>query len=226
MPSSRGKNGRSKAEQLALNWREWGGARKGAGRKRTVRSRVPHRRRKGFARSHPLHVTTKCLSGLPSLRARRTAAELMEKIAEGSERKGFRLVHYSLQRDHIHMIVEADDRASLASGMKGLLVRLARTLNRLWDRTGAVFKRFHDQVLASPRQVRNALRYVLLNARKHRERIPTNRPDPLSSGAAFDGWKHVRRTSPRRRLTAPASSWLLRTGWLHWGRISLTEHPA
>jgi REP element-mobilizing transposase RayT len=211
-------------EQLALNWREWGGARKGAGRKKRVRSRVAHRTRGKISKHDPLHVTVKCLAGLPSLRARGTAHELIQKLRAGSERGGFRLVHFSLQRDHVHMIVEADDRGALASGMKGLLVRMARALNRRWERAGKVFRRFHDHVLRGPTEVRNAIRYVLMNARRHGVHVPANRPDPLSSGSCFDGWSDFE-ASPES-LVARARSWLLRVGWRSRGLIHLAVPTA
>ena len=82
----------------------------------------------------------------------------MKKLRASSERQGFRLAHFSIQRDHLHMIVEAEDRRALTAGMKGLLVRVARALNQSWRRTGKVFKRFHEHLLRGPREVRNALR--------------------------------------------------------------------
>ena len=221
MSAARTKPGRGSTQQLALDWREWGGARRGAGRKRTVRSRVAHRTRSRVSKHDPLHVTVKCHPGLPSLRSRGTASELMSRLRAGSERQGFRLVHFSLQRDHVHMIVEADNRCALTSGMKGLLVRMARALNRRWQRTGRVFRRFHEHVLRGPTEVRNALRYVLLNARRHGVRVASHLPDPLSSGRNFDGWRDF--VSTPHRLAVQARSWLLRIGWRQRGLISLAD---
>src|SRR5204862_6807235 len=84
---------------------------------------------------------------------------------------------------------EADDARGLGRGMKGLCVRIARALNRLWKRVGSVFSdRYHARVLRTPREVRNALNYVLHNAARHGSRL--GGPDPCSSGAWFDGWRH------------------------------------
>ena len=229
MSSAKRKRRAGKVEQLALNWREWGGERRGAGRKRTVRSRVAHRRRERVVGYEPLHVTTRCLAGLPSLRARATARELMERIAAGSERAGFRLVHYSLQRDHMHMIVEAEDQTALSRGVTGLAVRISRGLNRLWDRSGTVFAdRFHSQVLRSPTEVRNTLRYVLNNVLKHQPTRNGGTPDPRSSSVVFDGWKG--HTPPTEIVgvqpVVPPRSWLLRRGWLRGGGLlGLSEVP-
>jgi REP element-mobilizing transposase RayT len=80
----------------------------------------------------------------------------------------FRIVHFSIQRDHIHLIVEARDKSSLSSGMRGLMIRTARYVNDLLGRRGAFWAdRWHGRALASPRAVRNGIVYVLANFRKH-----------------------------------------------------------
>ncbi len=108
-------------------------------------------------------------------------------VVQASSPAPFQVVHHSIQSNHLHLIVEADDRSSLTAGMRGLLVRIARALNRLWKRSGPVFAdRFHEHELRKPREVRNALVYVLQNLRKHG--IALSGPDPLSSGPEFDGW--------------------------------------
>src|SRR6185503_8845625 len=92
----------------------------------------------------------------------------------------------------LHLIVEAEDERSLSRWMKGLAVRLARALNRIWRRVGNVFPdRYHARSLTNPRAVRTALVYVLGNARKHGTWINPE-PDFYSSGPAFDGWKGAR----------------------------------
>jgi len=136
-----------------------------------------------------------------------------------------RLVHFSVQRDHLHLIVEARDRRAVTRGLQGLFVRLAKRLNRWWGRKGRVFAdRFHDRILRTPKEVRNALRYVLLNARRHG--VARSGIDPYSSGAWFDGW--TRGTTPRPSGPAPvtrARTWLATVGWRRWRRISPDEVP-
>ena len=150
----------------------------------------------------------------------------------GCERGDFRVVHYSLMGNHAHLLVEADDKAALASGMKSVGARLARAVNRVLGRSGPVLDgRYHAVVLRSPLQVRRALRYVLLNARHHAKRASkTLRVDPASSGRWFRGWKEsvalaVEDPQGGRREVADPRSWLLRLGWLRHGRIGLAEIP-
>jgi REP element-mobilizing transposase RayT len=150
-------------------------------------------------------------------------------IAAVRARPGFRVVHYSLQSNHAHFLIEADDAVVLGRGMKALGARLARTVNRAFGRTGSVLAdRYHLRVLRTPREARNALAYVLLNRRKHLAEVggmATAGIDPASSGRWFRHW--ATRTLPARDppVVSPAASWLLRVGWLRWGAIDVAETP-
>ncbi len=110
---------------------------------------------------------------------------LLDAMRAGRECFGFRLVHYAVLANHLHLVVEAGDSRSLSRGMQGLAVRMARALNRAWRRRGKVFaERFHAHVLKTPREVRNALRYVLENARRHGAWLRRGGVDPFSSARA------------------------------------------
>ncbi len=196
-----------------------GGARRGAGRKpKGRRAGVPHGPREAVLERHPLHVTAKLCPGLPSLRNTRTLEVLCEAFDVAKQRLGARLVHFSVQRDHVHLLVEAADRRALSRSMQGLFVRVAKALNRAWNRSGTVFRdRFHARGLESPRQVRHALAYVLLNGARHGE--CRGKIDLFSSGSWFRGWKQALR-GPLADFPAPvaaACSWLLRLGWRRHG---------
>ncbi len=140
-----------------------------------------------------------------------------------------RLVHFSIQSNHIHALVETRDAQTLARRMQGLCVSIARGLNRMWKLAGRVFAdRFHSRVLRTPREVRYALAYVLNNARKHGLRLLG--VDSYSSGVAFDGWHEASSTktrspAPHSLPVRPARSWLLTVGWRRHGRIRITEVP-
>jgi len=158
------------------------------------------------------------------LRRRIIRGQILRALGEGRERFGFRLTQFSVQSNHVHMIVEADDRLALSRGMKGIAVRVARTVNRLWKRRGSVFSdRFHSRALRSPREVRSVLLYVLQNARHHGLRILG--VDPYSSGPWFDGWKQGR-VLATDGPTAHARTWLLREGWRRHGLIGIQESPS
>ena len=155
--------------------------------------------------------------------------EVVADFNEACERGDFRLVEYSIQADHLHLIVEAESQEAMGRGMKSISARIARAVNRVFERKGAVLcGRYHLELLSSPTQVRNALRYVLLNARKHwRQRhgvAPPVRIDPASSGVCFTGWKG---RPPRNRShgVAHPRSWLLAKGWRRLGLLDPAEVP-
>lgn len=215
--------------QLSLFRR--GGARRGAGRKPNgPRPLVSHAKRPRLAARFPVLVTTRIAQGLPSMRRETTLAFLRVALRAGSDRPDFRLVHFSIQSNHLHFIVEASSADSLSRGMQGLLVRLAKRLNRLWGHHGTVFPdRYHERILRSPREVRYALVYVLHNARKHGVRYTGI--DPFSSGRWFDGWKNRtgRLLDAAEQRTVPVAeprTYLLRTGWRRHGLIDVGESPA
>jgi len=155
--------------QLSLDLREivhWGRRRAGAGRKRGPQ--IPHAMRPPLAARFPCQVTLKIRRDVPSLRSVRLVREVESSFREACRRKRFRLAHYSIRSDHVHLLVEASSAHELACGMKSIGARFARAVNRVFERRGPVLAdRFHVRVLRSPREVRNALAYVLLNARQH-----------------------------------------------------------
>ena len=217
------------ANQLAFSFPEpkrHGGARRGAGRKpRAAHLRqTPHRARPVHRKAHPVHVTLR--AGMRSLRSQQVARTLLAGLRD-SNRDWFRVVHYSVQDNHVHLIVEAEDTEALSSGVRGLMVRIARRVNRVLFRRGRFWAdRWHGRDLEGPRQVRNALVYVLQNHKKHARSAAL---DPLSSAQWFDGFASA--LPPAFRGVGPpsvaaASTWLLRVGWRKRGLIRLTEAPA
>ncbi|MET0792607.1 MAG: hypothetical protein ABW061_13890 [Polyangiaceae bacterium] len=206
-----------------------GGARAGAGRKRLPAGlrHTAHRSRPVHRAAHPVHVTLR--AGLRSLRSQHVAPTVLGAL-RASNRPEFRIVHHSIQANHLHLIVEAHSAEALSSGMRGLAVRLARRINRLLFRRGQVWvDRWHGVELTSPRQVRNALIYVLQNHAKHSGVTRVSALDPLSSAGTFAGFVPVRpsaRAGPSAGKNAvDAQTWLLREGWKRHGLIRRDEVP-
>ena len=212
-----------------------GGPRPGAGRPKIYKSRVAHRERERVPGSCPVHVTLRLRRDVPSLRSKRFVREFRRSLLSGCERGEFRVVHYSLQNGHAHLIVEARGKQALARGMKSVGARLARTVNRVFERSGPVLaERYHAHVLRTPGEVRRALSYVLLNVRKHwRERYgraPQPGLDDASSARWFDGWKPRWSALARRAREGPsevaaARSWLMQRGWRRYGLVDMSEIP-
>lgn len=213
--------------------------RKGGGRPKLPwhkrRTSVPHGKRGELSRYHPVHTTVRLRPDLlKGLRSKTVYRELRRCFAAAQERFGFRLVHYSVQSSHLHLLCEADDQQSLSKGMQGLLIRVAKALNRLWGRKGRVFReRYYMHVLRTPREVRNALAYVLNNLWHHMRRVIRSRQtvaglDGYASGLWFDGWTKKPRFALPEGVDppiVPASTRLLRDGWLKHGRIRPDEVP-
>jgi len=218
------------------------------------RAGSPHTTRPELVPRFPVHVVLRVHPEVGSLRKRHMyralrAATITAALRElnFAEDGAFRIVHISIQRTHVHLIVEADDKRALSSGMQGFQISAAKHINRAYSeraglerrRRGSVFPdRFHQEIIESPRQARHALSYVLNNWRKHREdRARTARGwnvDPFSTGVLFAGWRE-RADAPllwRWRDTYDPlvvylpQTWLLCDGWRKHGRIAFDEVPS
>ena len=174
--------------QLGLVFRTWGGARKRAGRKPNVPGRpgVPHRAYFRLERRLPVHVTLRMAEHVWNLRSRRSFNIISKALGEAMDRFGVRLLKFSVQGNHIHLLVESGDRKSLGRAIKGLSVRLARGLNELMGQQGRVVAdRYHAHVLRTPTELRNAMKYISRNAHRHAAQwgqpLPQDWIDPYSS---------------------------------------------
>jgi REP element-mobilizing transposase RayT len=198
-----------------------------------------------FDRGDAVHAIMRVCAGVGSLRKRSIMRAIHEATVIVTRHEArFRIVHLSLQRTHIHLIVEAENRVALAHGMQAFGISAARNINRVITertgekRSGRVFAdRYHARILKTPRQARNAIAYVLNNWRHHGEdRLAIAKNwviDPFASGLSFTGWKE-REDAGYTYLAPPGycgfvvwqpTLWLLREGWRRWGLISAYEVP-
>jgi REP element-mobilizing transposase RayT len=226
--------------KLDKNGQRRGGKRRGAGRKPNgKRRREKHCKRPALKDYNPIHITLRVVASASGLRRRHVYHAVRRAMSTTYRTQQVRIVHISLQGDHLHLLVEANDRQALSRGLQGFESLAARLINEAISkrtgclRTGKVFAdRYHEEVIDSPRQARNAIKYVLSNWRKHGEdRGRTCMVDPYSSATRFDGWTEVA-TAPfrvpkeyRELPTAPPRSWLLRKGWKKAGPISVWDVP-
>ena len=194
-------------------------------------NRVPHSRRL-VERRYPQHVTMRMHRHVWQLRSRRCFGILERAFLMAAARLGSRICHFSVQHNHIHMVVEADDAPRLARAIQGLAIRMAKGLNRLMGRKGAVFAdRYHAHVLRTPSEVRRAMIYVLRNGQKHLPRVGHRLPaawqDPYSSAAWFDGWSVATAPMHGPPPVAAPTSWLLSVGYQRvGGPLRVDELPA
>jgi len=159
----------------------------------------------------------------PSFRSERFLVPIQSAFRAGTTGR-FRVLHFSIQRDHLHLVVEANEPMGFERGVRGLAIRIARLVNRLCGRCGALWAdRYHARLLRTPREVRNALVYVLNNFKKHLR--GARGLDPYSSARWFDGWGT---SSAGRSVPSPlpqARTWLARRGWRLHGLIDVNERP-
>ena len=202
-------------EQLGLKFVARGGKRRGAGRKPTgANAGMPHRPRPPLAGRFPVHVTLRVHAHVWSLRSRRSFRRIAAAFKGIRGRQSFRLAEYAILGNHLHLIVEASDERSLARGMQALEIRIAKGLNKMMGRRGAVFAdRYHAHILRTPTEVANALGYVrgnfAVHAARRGEAAPAG-PDEYSSAAL------VARALPRGQdgpLVSAPRTWLLDLGW-------------
>ena len=233
-------------EQLVL-FKTRGGKRRGAGRPpKGPRAGAPHQQRPFLHARYPVHVTLRVVAAVGNLRPRRVYQAIREATLTTARRENFRIIHLSIQRNHVHLIVEADDKSALASGMQGFQISAAKHLNAAISkgrpgprRRGAVFPdRYHAEIITSPTQARHALAYVMANFRKHHEDqagpASTWKIDWFSSAVMFPGWAEygdeafLWRGPPSYDplITYQPKTWLLREGWAKAGPISCHEGPS
>jgi len=225
-----------KQDQLEMTWKTHGGKRPGAGRKRqSARPNVAHRPRPEISKHEPLNLTMRLHRLIKTLRNERAIALVYRCLAAGADRFQGRVIHFSVQRDHIHLVAEAENKESLTRFMKGLSGRIAKRLNKFLNRRGQVISdRYHATALTCPTQVKSAIAYVLNNYRHHaaqrNRRVPTGWVDPCSNGYAFDGWTTTPEVSnrppfPLPPLPQPRTFLLTVLWWRKAGKIAIDTIP-
>jgi len=228
-------------------WTPRGGKRRGAGRPpKGKRAGSPHKERPYLHARYPVHVVLRVIRAVGNLRRRCVYQAIREATLTTALREDFRIVHLSIQRTHIHLLVEADSAQALSSGMQGFQISAAKHLNAAISkgkpgprRRGTVFPdRYHAEIITSPRQARHAISYVLSNFRKHEEDLKapmsTWTIDWFSTAVTFPGWAEYGDEPCFWRgpatydplIVYQPKTWLLKDGWKKAGTISCHEVPS
>jgi putative transposase len=206
---------------------------------------VAHSVRAELKARYPVHVVLRVIHDVGNLRRRATYHAIRRATLQVAERADFRITQLSIQRTHVHMLVEANDKRALARGMQGFQISAAKHINAaLMDvmgkrRMGSVFAdRYHATIITTPRQTRHVLGYVLGNWRHHCEdrdaRVAGWRVDWFSSAPSFEDWAEYDGkplqsgpVSYEPLRVDPPETWLLRHGWKkHGARLSCFAVPA
>jgi putative transposase len=244
--------GRKRHQQQRVRFPDKNGQNRGR-RKGDKRGKKPGRKPKGARAGsrhavrpelkawQPVHIVLRVHPDVGGLRKRHMYAALREATLAAARRElhfseggAFRIVHISIQQTHVHMLVEAEHKQALASGLQGFQISAAKHINRAYSeraglarrRRGAVFPdRYHQEIIKTPTQARRALAYVLNNWRKHREdRVKAARAwnvDAFSTGVLFTGWREREgaqfmwrwRETYKPLVVYLPQTWLLQVGW-------------
>jgi REP element-mobilizing transposase RayT len=172
------------------------------GRPASPRSFARHVKRRPVSHRHPHHITLRMRKHVWNLRSQRCFRRIAHALKGVQPRVGFRIVHFAVLGNHVHLLAEAEDRSSMTNGVRALAIRIAKRLNKMMHRRGSLYvNRYDERILKNPTTVRNALRYVLTNA-EHHYGACASKIDRFSSAAPAC-----------RDLVQHAGSWLLRVGW-------------
>ena len=209
------------------------------------RAGSPHKKRPVLDPRNPLHIVLRAIAAIGSLRRRDIYKAVRWATITAAKHEGFRIVHLSLQRTHVHLLVEADNKLALARGMQAFQISAAKLINaaisknKAVRRRGSVFPdRYHQEIIKTPRQARHALAYVLNNWRKHREDRGELEGawlvDPFSTGVLFSGWKELEghvvmwkwRDTYDPMIVWLPKTWLFSVGWRRHGLIACREVPS
>jgi len=223
-----------------------GGKRRGAGRPaKGERAGAPHKARAFLDARHPVHVVLRIEKLVDNLRRRLIYQAIRGATRVAVRRADFRIVHLSIQRTHLHLLVEANDKQALATGMQGFQISAAKRLNAAISkgrpgprRRGRVFPdRYHAEVITSPTQARHTMSYVINNWRKHEEDRGAARMwsfDPYSTASQFPDWQEDGEAAfalfqpplYEPLFVHPPRTWLLSAGWKKAGPISCHSVPS
>jgi hypothetical protein len=200
-----------------------GGARVGAGRPKLRPSRVAHRARPDHDPNHPVHVTVRAVRYLPSLRSFKLARAIGEALLAAKAR-GRAITQFTIQVDHLHLIVEADDKQDLIRVIRGTIIAIAKRINRELGQRGRVFAdRYHTRAATDARGFRSLLVDVLMNHKKHFSESAN--VAPLSSARWFDGWKSALPRPATPSPVSPSRTELGASAWRRFGLIDPAEAP-
>ena len=210
---------------------------KNAGRKpKGKRAGERHKVRAAVDSRCPQHVVLRTAGAVKWLRTQKAYQAIRRALVVVLDRADvFRIVHFSVQGNHIHLLCEASDKLALGKGMQAFGISAAKQLNRVHERKGTVFPdHYHVDAIDSVRHACHELSYVLNNWRKHKQDgrgLFDGRIDPYSSGVLFAGWKE--RTLPvavpdgyQAPRVSAAQTWYLTVGYKLGPPISVWAVPS
>jgi hypothetical protein len=160
---------------------------KNAGRPAIRDKGIRHTRREEIIAPRPLHLTIKLIRA--DVQNKSILKGLRHAILR-ARLQGLRIIHYSLEHDHVHLYAEASDNKTLAKGMKALGGSLVKKIHRHLGTSGSFYKtRYHLRILRSAMEVKHVLNYILKNGIKHKRTSLVI--DPYNSALVIHDFKII-----------------------------------
>jgi len=170
-----------------------GGRRPGAGRKRIHSKGVSHLKRETVTKRTPQHINFKFNCSIRN----KDCLKLLKRSIQNAQNMGLKIIHFSLQSNHVHLITEAENNEVLTKGMRALTITFSKGLNR-----GRVqLERYHLHVLKTLREVKHAIVYVLFNEQKHSKKKASKIDGYTSVLYLEEGLKLVRNFAQKNKVT-------------------------
>lgn len=157
--------------------------RKRAGRPPIHHPAIRHTKRPKFFQTRSLHLTIKVRENKADIQNKKILLRLNRAI-QLARKQGLKIIHFALEFNHVHLLVEAGNHQILHRGMQALGISLAKGINKMKQKKGAVYKhRYHFRQITCARELKNVIHYILSNCKKHRSSFSFN---SLSSALMLD----------------------------------------
>ena len=175
-----------------------------AGRKAIHDKGIRHTSREFISRPSALHLTVKLKRADIQ---NKVILRILKHAIYRSRLQGIRIVHFTLEHDHVHLYAECGSNLVLAKGMKAFGVTLVKGINKLKRSKGTLYKyRFHLRILKTPRDAKNVINYILKNGIKHRRTLKVI--NPYNSALALHDFGLLKIHLKRADIVAKAERFL------------------
>jgi REP element-mobilizing transposase RayT len=140
---------------------------RGAGRPAIHDPGIRHTERPLIKKPSSLHLTIKVEKIKADIK-NKTVLSILKRAIQNARKQGLRVIHFSLEYDHVHLLIEAENNTTLGKGMQAFGVTFSKAINRVRKTTGKVYKhRYHFKAITSPKQLKNVMSYIFKNGVKH-----------------------------------------------------------
>ncbi|MGZ3787001.1 MAG: transposase [Bacteriovorax sp.] len=129
---------------------------------------IRHTSRPFLKKPSSLHLTVKIKKNKAEMK-NKSVFSLLKRAILNARRQGLKVIHYSLEYDHVHLLIEAENNHILGKGMQAFGGTFSKAINRMRKLKGGVYKhRYHFRKISSARELKNVMNYIFTNGLKHK----------------------------------------------------------